>query len=218
MRPLLCHEEKLVHLMLERHPECNCVMPRHVNTVVMPRGAGTGHQFVVNKSFTNYFREDEAQQDLALIDCQLCVPDTIGNELFLVQDRRTNQLAFMEFVGESACSLIELRHYIRDIAKILRTIGLSEDAEELLNGVISQTERSAASGNLANRGPHRHIRLLKLGACVCFYIGSGDSMLLHQPECVTVHECENGTIHQIRLAGENAIEGWVNEYSIRAPG
>ena len=217
MRRLLSHETKIVELMLEGHSTCKRPLPDQVNNVWTHPDSAVPGPIIVNRSFTNYFCDGIPRSGLRLIDCELCLPVTIGHEMFLVEDRNVEQLAYMEFVSSGLPGRSVLLPYACATVEFLRSL---ESAGSFHSGVsvriVDELAAHFIEECVADTHVHRtlaHVRLLVVKSIICFYLSTSETLLMEEPETLAVQESDNGRAQHLSVREEIAIEGWLDSKS-----
>lgn len=204
MRSLLFHERALIELLIKD----NSRVPRDVFKILRGPESAINIPFVLNQTFTLFFCNDTSKNQLSLVNCDIGIPCTIGNELLLVEMIPESQLAFLEFMGPTFPDKAVLAPYVRTIADYCRSLGTTNEFTALsseLAGYFCGEPNTQAT----YRGKLAEARLLILKSRVFFYLGTSASLLLAAPEQSSVTETDLGVVQQLQLDNDIAIEGWL---------
>ena len=212
MRTLLLHEVKTVELMLANKPDVGCPLPTYVERVVTSNDTAFKAPFVVNRSFTTYFHNNERNSgsDVELVDCQLCMPETIGHEAFLTRETATNRLAFLEFcsspIGDRTTVLSALQAvcnwpFIEQ--EFTHCLGLFAG----LNTLFPNAREIPTNSELHLA----ELRMLVFGSIVCFCFSTASMAMTDEPAELTArHSGPDGTVQCVRWDNETMLEGWLD--------
>ncbi|MBX3433270.1 MAG: hypothetical protein KF847_08110 [Pirellulales bacterium] len=211
MRPILHHERKLICQLLpaDSPPHANA-LPKQVISLHTGPDAALASPVVLNESFSAYFTDD-SNRELSLVGCALGMPETIGNELMLVEDAITNDLVFLEFLGPSLapsqCMVGPAMALTNNLQKAISqgaTKSLVVDFESVFGGLTSHSAKEVKS--LA------YCRFLVIDSVVCFFLGTSEFFLSSHWDHVDSFDLMDGRCQHLSCGNEIAVEGWVEHY------
>ena len=210
MRRLLLHEKMALENMIQQVPSRRCTFADSIISISLIRGSTRCRTVRINQSFTNYFVADTANANLELIDCHLCLPEAIGNELFLVKDANNDELAFLEFVGTTVIDESSLQPYLKLIHDRLRMIEVRPAFASLVNEFGALFTADANSPHQRQKDVKvKHVRVLVFDAIVCFFFGTSDSLLLKQADGILHEDLSHGSVQLLSLKDDFGFDGWV---------
>jgi hypothetical protein len=162
----------------------------------------------VNAPFTIYFLPQAQEADFALIQCSLAVPNVLGSELFLVEQRQTSQIAFLEFMGTQQGDREQLIPHAR---RVIEEIDYGGQACGF--GQLWDDFRGIWDNYPTKRNP-RNISLVSVRLCVthgvaCFFMGSAETFFHHDADRVASRSISRGMVQELVKGEDVAMEGWI---------
>ncbi len=160
--------------------------------------------FMLNETFTLYFKEEELSERLRLLGTDLALPHTIGNEVHLVVSDANAELAYVEYMGPTLPESHVLEPSIRALNKSTYDI-LSESRSKRM---VSQLCDYLLHGKVC-KGDLKYARFFVIDHSVMFFLSTSNKLLLQDPDSTIDLELKHGQLRQCFLGKDLALDGWL---------
>ena len=210
MRRILFHELKLVQMLLAKAPTKPISVPTEVDRVIASKHAALKSPLVVNRSFTAIFSDDrcDSTANLSLVRCQMGLPETIGQELFLVKHADKQSLAFLEFASSPIAGIEVVAPFLHALCDRKEVREFSDSSSALLTDLQELLFRYK-SANKPRLRQLRELRVLVVDDIVCFFLSTEGPPASDEPiECVSKAWEDKGAVQEVSWLNHAALEGW----------
>jgi hypothetical protein len=207
-RLLLQHERKAVELLLESSDECALPVPTAVTDIYLSESTNSANSLEINAPFTIHFDRPNPSAKLERIASCLCIPDTFGSLLFLVQDKNAQRIEFLELMPDADTETSDIAPYLRNVLQFL----FSVPVEKVSGTLVESIEKLRQATNKRSKSILKQMRLWSINGHLCFYFSNGVELLLGPPVSSTEFSTERGNVALHQAAdGSIALDGWFRE-------
>lgn len=208
-RALLEHEIKTLQLLLHNKEQSNHEIPQFVTNLFVPMSSAEQRPIQINSPFTQFFQEGNHSTNLEPVANASCIPGLLGSSLYLVVDKETTRIAFLELTPEAEANAMSIEPHGRLVSDFLLQQELNAEEIILANQVRALFYGPSCTAIRESRGI-QHARIWTLGNCVCFFFGQSDTLLHCAPADSRCSRTANGVLHTLNLHdGEIAFDGWL---------
>lgn len=210
MRPLLLHEARIVQALLaQSQTGSDWQVPRSIDRYFFPEHSVRTQRIDFNRAFTLFFGDTTSDPELPQrVAHSRSIPHICGGDLFLVGDRATRRLAFLDYFSPEPSEAPLLRPYAEAVAA--RCGAWLNTADQRPAATIVNELTQAVDKSLPSLLRARCARLLVISDSVCFFVSEDIELLTSVQSPLWIYETDDGGI-QVLVAPDRqvAVEGWI---------